>query len=276
MSSSLYKVTNSFGTDVIYNYFDLLSSSSIKTSYNESNTDNTKLQSNNVLNSNLKHVNTIGYQINNIDIASLYVPKCFVYSGVQTNINISVPILTTRIVFLLQAPGGDGHGGSNSPDNRGGDGGSGSLAWGYINRSLNLVNTITLNLTNTPAQGTSSVSSTLVFTGGTSITLTCWSGQPGQNTNFGGAGGEIPSYTNATGLTEIYKSAGSAGTNSDHVTTLAPYSNFPVNATFDDYGTTIYYPLYLGTYGAGAPGAYVGITNSNKASSGISAVWFLV
>ena len=46
MSASLYKASNVYGTDIIYNYFDLTSTTSISTSYAETQTDNTKLKSN--------------------------------------------------------------------------------------------------------------------------------------------------------------------------------------------------------------------------------------
>lgn len=289
MSGSLYKVTNDLGSDVIYNYFDLNSASSISTSYNETNTDNTKLKSASVLNANLKHVNEIGYKISNVDIASSYVPKCFVYEGPQTNIAISVPILTKRIVFLLQAPGGYGHGGSNSPTNPGGDGGSGSLAWGYIDRSLNFVTNITLNLNSVPGPDTNDAidynDSTIVFTGGTSVTLTCQSGQSGQNTNDNGVGGGTPTYSNETGVTKLINVAGNAGNNQGNANTYktSPYQQYPVGNVFAQNASTVYYPLKVynannlnQTYGAGGPGDIAGNTGFFSGIRGIASIWFLI
>lgn len=277
MSLSLYKITNNFGTDVIYNYFDLSGSISIKTSYNESNNDGTKLKSNSALFISLKHINNIGYKIPSGDIASLYVPKCYVYSGVQTT-TISVPITTNRIVFLLQAPGGDGANGSTSPDNNGGDGGSGALYMGYISRNSNNVTSILLTMTDTPAQLTPSVASTLAFTGGTSLTLTCYSGTPGQGTNSGGAGGVTPTTNVSVGLTTLYSYAGTNGTNSSRINTISPYGNQPDSGASDTFlllATTKYYPLLAATYGYGGVGGNYGGAGSGG-SWGICAIWFLI
>ena len=45
MSASIYNRINNFGTGKIYDYFDLTGATSIKTSYNETSTDGTKLRS---------------------------------------------------------------------------------------------------------------------------------------------------------------------------------------------------------------------------------------
>jgi len=277
MSLSLYKITNIHGTDVIYNYFDLTGSISIQTSYNESNNDGTKLKSNSLLSNQLKHVLDIGYIIPSGDISSLYVPKCYVYSGAQTT-TISVPITTRRIVFLLQAPGGNGANGSASPNNNGGDGGSGALYMGFIRRNVNKVTSIVLTMTDTPAQSTPSVASTLTFTGGTSLVLTCYSGTPGQGTNVGGAGGVEPTTSSSVGLITLNSYTGTQGSNNSRIATPSPYGQQPNSAGGDTFllgATTKYYPLLSGIYGYGGIGGNFG-GGGSAGISGICAIWFLI
>jgi hypothetical protein len=266
---SLYQLTNSFGTDSIYNYFDLNSNSSISASFGETSTDNTKLRSNASLNSNLKHAGSIRYLINSSDLASNYVPKCYYYSGAQTAISLSVPTITNRIVYLLQAPGAYGSRGSTSPDNNGGDGGSGALSWGYISRNLNRVSNISITISAIPGIGSGNVASTIAFTGATSITLTCNSGSSSGNTNVGGSGGTV-SYSSEVGVSILNSYNGTNGTNSSRDFTSSPYMTY-----FKSTATTAYYPLLDGDYGRGGRGGGYG-NNGDAGNAGIAAIWFLI
>jgi hypothetical protein len=267
MSVSLYKASNVYGTDIIYNYFDLTSTTSISTSYTETQTDNTKLKSNSALFSHLKHIGNIGYKINDIDIASQYVPKCLVFGSFTTQ-TINVPTITNRIVFLLQAPGGEGANGSESPDNNGGDGGSGALYMGYIDRSVNQVTSVTLDLTDYATSAR--INSSLTFTGGTSLIVYCASGQGAPGTNDGGLGGFVTLSASTSGLTQIYSYGGKNGTNSDREETASPYTDYISGSA-----TTTYYPLYTGQYGVGGRGGSYGGSGA-AGKQGICAIWFLV
>jgi hypothetical protein len=267
MSASLYKASNVYGTDIIYNYFDLTSTTSISTSYAETQTDNTKLKSNSALFSHLKHIGNIGYKINDIDIASLYVPKCLVFSSATTQ-TINVPTITNRIVFLLQAPGGEGANGSTSPDNNGGDGGSGALFMGYINRSANQVTSVSLYLSDYARDAR--INSSLTFTGGTSSVVYCASGQGAPGTNDGGSAGFVTLETSNVGITQIYSYGGKNGSNGDRNDTASPYTDY-ISGT----ATTTYYPLIAGQYGVGGKGGDYGGSGA-AGRQGICAIWFLV
>lgn len=272
---SIYNRINTFGTGKIYDYFDLTGAVSIKTNYNETSTDGAKLKSATSLNSNLKHTSEIGYKINNADIYNLYVPKCYVFTGDITT-TISVPTITNRIVFFMQAPGGFGASGSTSPDNPGGSGGSGALYFGYINRLNNYVTSISLRLFPCLFNQTNAINNTFTFTGGTSLTLTCGSGANAPSTNVGGSGGGV-SVTSTVGLTAIDYRSGNAGSNNLRTQTTPPYTQYPNNTnSYSTDGPTVYYPLTTASHGYGGPGGSSNGSSGVIGGNGIAAVWFLL
>ena len=220
------------------------------------------------MNSNLKHAGSIRYLINSSDLASNYVPKCYCYSGEQIT-TLSVPTITNRIVYLLQAPGAYGADGSSSPDNNGGDGGSGALSWGYISRNLNRVSNISITISAIPGVGSGNVASTIAFTGDTSITLTCNSGSSSGGTNVAGSGG-TNSYSSVVGVSILNSYSGSNGTSNSRDNTSSPYMTH-----FKSTATTAYYPLLDDNYGMGGMGGNHG-GGGSTGNPGIAAIWFLI
>lgn len=274
MSTSNYKTTNTLGTGVIYDYFYLNGTNldSIKSSFNEIPTDGAQLKLVGLLTSNLKHVNPIGYKINYTDIYNLYVPKCYVWFGPIVINNFVVPSITTRIVFLLQAPGGWGANGSTSPNNNGGDGGSGSLCFGYMNKNNNPnTDKITINITGS-VFNSASIQSSISFSGGNLEAVYCWSGAAATTTNQGGAGGIAPTFDpslNLGSLAVINAVAGTNGSDNSRIATESPYVNYSPTAN------TAYFPLVTGNYGYGGVGGNFGGSGA-AGNDGIAAIWFLL
>ena len=70
-------------------------------------------------------------------------------------------------------------------------------------------------------------------------------------------------------------SPGFDGTNNQRLFTVSPYEIYPIGNPFSLQGDTMYYPLFIESYGSGGQGGTIGVPGANG-RSGISAIWFLI
>lgn len=254
------------GTDSISPYYVV--------TYNFTNITDQSTFSSNLINSATgfrRPTNTFTKDLSEIYLTSFRGPYSNMAS--QSNNIINTNLAYRYIYFWLQSPGGNGTTFVTSPNYRGGNGGSGSYVFGYIDLLTNPINNYTIWVR--PQSDTVNIGSFISFTGGSqNITITCNRGSNSTGANQGGVGGSFSptssaglsgvTYIDANfGITGVNEGNGVTRTNNYYINTFASYGNKfqPLTSTYD-------------TYGAGGAGATSSSNLNQTGTQGFCFVWF--